>query len=94
MIICPLWRVLRLPRAEERLRQAGGKGQGFRVNNNENIREKVKPDSRTKEEKNLENGEKEVENEKREREETVKLSEQRQKRKKKQDRELRGKALK
>lgn len=66
MIICPQWRVLRLPRAEERLRQAGGKGERFHVKNNETIREKVRPDSRTKGEKNLENGEKEGENEKRE----------------------------
>lgn len=58
MIICPPWRVLRLPRAEERLRQAGGKGQGFHSQNNANKREEVKPDSRTKGEKNLEEGRK------------------------------------
>ena len=58
----PLW-------AEERLRQAGGNGQGFHLQNNETIRKKVKPDSRTKQEKNLEKGEKEEENEKSEKKE-------------------------
>lgn len=45
MIICPPWRVLRLPWAEERLGQAGGEGKGSHSQNNENIREEVKPDS-------------------------------------------------
>ena len=85
MIICPQWRVLRLPRAEEKLREEGGKRERFRMRNNET---KGEGETRQPDEEREKFGERRKRGREREEgEETVKLSAQRHEREKKQDSE-------